>query len=140
MQIAKALQTLLAAALLAALPLAASAADDPEAVYAKFHRAGLTANFDGMLKYGTAEKGASLASMPAPMRREMLDMLAHMLPKTYSVAGKTIAPDGKHATLRVTAEQKSRPGDQPSPAAGRITLVKEGGVWKVDEANWGGNN
>lgn len=133
----KTLQTLAAAILIVAMPLIASAADEPEAIYAKFHRAGLAANFDEMLKYGTAQKGVEDTSMPVEMRQAMLNFLAQMLPKSYSVASKTIDPNGNHATLRVTAMQSQHPGDIPETVNGTITLIKENGDWKVDEAKWG---
>ena len=105
----------------------ASAADEPEAIYAKFHSAGLTANFDEMLKYGTAQP--DLISMPAAERQAMLDFLAQMLPKTYTVMRKMVDPDGNHATLHLDA----------SGVVGTITLVKENGMWKVGNADWGGS-
>lgn len=105
-----------------------SVADEPEAVYAKFHRAGLTANFDEMIKYGTAQP--DLVSMPASERQAMLDFLAKLLPKIYTVIRKTIDPDGKHATLHLDA----------SGAAGTITMIKENGIWKVGNADWGGSS
>src|SRR3989338_6641318 len=110
-----------------AFPVAASAADKPEAIYAKFHSAGLTANFDEMLKYGTAQP--DLISMPAAERQAMLDFLAQMLPKTYTVMRKMVDPDGNHATLHLDA----------SGVVGTITLVKENGMWKVGNADWGGS-
>ena len=60
----------------------------------------------------------------------MLDFLAQMLPKTYTVMRKMVDPDGKHATLHLNA----------SGAAGTVALVKENGVWKVGNADWGGSS
>lgn len=104
------------------------ATDEPEAVYAKFHKAGLTADFDEMLKYGTAQP--ELKSMPATQRQAMLEFLAQILPKAYTVTRKTIDPDGKHATLHLDA----------SGAAGTIALTRENGIWRVADANWGGSS
>lgn len=106
----------------------APAADEPEAIYAKFHSAGLAANFNEMAKYGTASP--ELESMPAATRQAMLNFLAQMLPQNYSVAGKTIDPDGNHASLRLAA---------PGAATGTATLIKEKGGWKVDKVNWDGS-
>lgn len=102
--------------------------DEPEAVYAKFHKAGLTSNFDEMLRYGTSQP--ELKSMSATERLAMLEFLAQILPKTYTVVRKAIGPDGNHATLHLDA----------AGAAGTITFVKENGVWKVANANWGGSS
>jgi hypothetical protein len=105
------------------------AAEEPEAVYAKFHQAGLTANLAEMRKYGTAAKGAEIASMPAELNQMMLKMLAAMLPKTYTVDRKSVDKD--RATLNLSAKQDG------GTVYGVITLLREGGEWKVDEAKWG---
>jgi len=114
-------------ALLLALP--AHAEESPEAVYAKFHKAGLEANFQEMRKWGTVAKGNEIAAMPAAMQDSMLKFLAAVLPRTYTVDRRTV--DDVQATLHVTAKQDS------GPVYGVITLLKEDGDWKVDEAKWG---
>ena len=95
--------------------------DEPEAVYAKFHRAGLVADYDAMLKYGIAAK--------AKERKEFLQVLARLLPRHYSVVEKIVEEGGTRALLRLRGA--------PEAVSGAITLVKEKGEWKVDEANWG---
>ncbi|MGH8631142.1 MAG: hypothetical protein ACREU7_10330 [Burkholderiales bacterium] len=65
MDFRNAVRTLIAVAALLAFPLAAHAADEAEAVFAKFHSAMLAANFDELRKYGTAEKGELEWWMPA---------------------------------------------------------------------------
>lgn len=109
-------------------PAIPSIADEPEAIYAKFHSAGLAANLDEMLKHGTDVP--DLASISTEKRQILFNafgLLAQMLPKSYSVTSKLIDPEGKRAMLHLTA-----PG-----AAGTATLLKENGVWKVDNINWG---
>jgi len=136
MNLRKALRMLIAA--LITFPLLAPAADEPEVVFAKFHSATLTANFDEIRKYGTAEKAESPWWMPAWLDRAMLRLIAQTLPKTYTVIGKTLSSDGNRVTLRLTATQESRPGEKPETVNGMATLVKEKGEWKVDEEVWGG--
>lgn len=118
-------------ALLIALLIAspAQAEETPEAVYAKFHKAGLEANFPEMRKWGTASKGDEIAAMPAAMQQSMLQLLAQFLPKTYTVDSRKV--EAELATLNVSAKQPS------GMAYGVITLQKENGEWKVDEAKWG---
>jgi hypothetical protein len=118
-------------ALLIALPLHAPvhAQESPEAVYAKFHKAGLAANFPEMRKWGTAAKGAEIAAMPAAMQQSMLTFLAAILPKTYTVDRRTV--DDVQATLDVSSKLEN------GPVYGVITLLKEDGEWKVEEAKWG---
>ena len=109
-----------------AIATASPAQDPPEAVYAKFHRAGLAADYDTMLKYASAKEMQVLS--PAE-RKRLLQVLARLLPRKYSVVEETVEEGGKRALLRLR-------GTQPA-VAGAITLVKEKGEWKVDEANWG---
>lgn len=118
-------------AILAAFLIAAPAiaAEEPEAVYAKFHQAGLNANLEEMRKWGTAAKGAEIASMPAALNQMMLKMLAAMLPKSYAVDRKSVDKD--RATLKLSAKQNG------GTVHGVVTLLREGGEWKVDEAKWG---
>lgn len=111
------------------LSVPAFAAEEPEAVYAKFHQAGLTANLTEMRKYGTAAKGAEMAAMPEALNQTMLKMLAAMLPKSYAVDRKSVDKD--RATLNLSAKQDG------GTVYGVITLLREGGDWKVDEAKWG---
>jgi hypothetical protein len=104
----------------------AHAQQPPETVYASFHRAGLAGDYDGMLKYGSA---AQASDLPPAERKRLLKILARLLPTKYSVVEKTVDEGGKRAVLRLR-------GAQPQALLGTITLVKEKGEWKVDEANW----
>lgn len=105
------------------------AAEEPEAVYAKFHKAGLDASFAEMRKWGTAKKGEEMATMPPALQGPMLRMLASMLPKSYAVTGRKV--DASRATLNLSAKQDN------GTVYGVVTLLKEGGEWKVDQAKWG---
>ena len=120
----------LALALGLALAAPALAQDPPEAVYAKYHRAGLAADYEGMRKYESAEKAKQMDPVPPEQREPILEALARTLPRRYSVVGETVEEGARRAVLRLR-------GTQP-PIAGTITLVKEKGEWKVDDANWGG--
>ena len=118
-------------ALLAAFLFCASAlaAEEPEAVYAKFHKAGVEANFDEMRKWGSAAGAAEIAAMPAAQREEALKFLAGLLPKTYTIDSKSVS--ASRATLRVSSKQPQ------GTVYGVVTLLKEGGEWKVEEEKWG---
>jgi hypothetical protein len=115
---------------LGVIAVPALAQDPPEAVYARFHRAGLAADYDGMRKYESAAKASEMDPVPAGERRQMLKTLARLLPRSYSVVEKTVEEGATRAVLRLR-------GTQPA-ISGTITLVKEKGEWKVDDANWGG--
>jgi hypothetical protein len=106
------------------------AQDAPEAVYAKFHRAGLAADYDALRKYQSSAKANEMDPIPPGERKQILQALARLLPRSYSVVEKTVEEGATRAVLRLR-------GTQPS-IAGTITLVKEKGEWKIDDANWGG--
>jgi hypothetical protein len=120
----------LAVALGLAIATPALAQDPPEAVYAKFHRAGLAADYEGMRQYESAEKAKEMDPIPPAQREPILEALARTLPRSYHVVEKTVEEGARRAVLRLR-------GTQP-PISGTITLVKEKGEWKVDDANWGG--
>jgi len=114
----------------------ALAQDEPEAVYAKFHRAGLAADYDGMRTYECSAKANEMDPIPPGERKQILQALARLLPRTYSVVEKTVEEGGKSALLRLRGTQQDLDG-KPRSVSGTITFVKEKGEWKVDEANWG---
>jgi hypothetical protein len=108
------------------LAVPALAQEPPETVYGNFHRAVLAGDYDGMLKYGSA---AQVNDLPPTERKRLLQILARVLPRKSSVVEKTVVEGAKRAVLRLR-------GTQPPAVLGTITLVKEKGEWKVDEANW----
>jgi hypothetical protein len=111
-------------ALLAAVP--AAAADDPETVYGKLHRATLAGNVDEVLAHATAERRKEMASLPG--KEDMVRMLAMTLPKTWSVTSKDANARKAHLELRGVHDS--------GPARGSADFVKERGAWKVDEWSW----
>jgi hypothetical protein len=110
----------------------AFAAEEPEAVYAKFHRAVLAGDFAEMARYGSAAKAAESAAMPAALRQASLELVRRLMPKGYSVAGKRFDPGGERVTLRLVSQAGAG-----GIATGTATLVREKSEWKVDEVNWG---
>lgn len=113
----------------------AFAQEDPEAVYAKLHSATLAGNTAEVLSYGTAAAQAELASKPQAEKDAMVKALAQVLPKTYTITEKTIAPDGNNAVLRGTGISEFQ-----GRAESYLNAVfrKEGDAWKV--ATWGWSN
>ena len=127
------LRTLTAIALLSCSPLA-PAADEPETVYAKFHRAAMAGELDEMLKYGPAARRAEMQGMSAAHREAALKMAQFMTPRAFTLERKTVHSNGR-ATLVV-----SGPGDSGGGALskiyGTVAMLTERGEWKVDQANW----
>lgn len=123
------MRKLLAGALLCAHALA-WAADEPEAVYARFHRAVVAGDFNEMLKHGTAKQVAESSAIPPAARQAALELMRRLMPKTYSVAGKRFDSDAQ-LTLRLVSQSGG------GVATGTAKMLMERGQWKVDEVNWG---
>lgn len=105
----------------------ALAADGPEAVYAKLHRATLAGNVEEVLSHTSAQRRAELASLPG--KEDAVHMAAMSLPQTYSITSRKVS--GSKAHLRAQGVIES-----DGPARGEVELVREKGEWKVDEWSW----
>jgi hypothetical protein len=112
-------------ALLAAVP--AAAADDPETVYGKLHRATLAGSVEEVLSYATAGKRKEMASLAG--KEDVVRMMALSLPKAYSVTKKDVEGSKAHLEFRGVH-------DSGGPSRGNAEFVKEKGAWKVDEWSW----
>ena len=124
------------AALLALLSAAAPAAEEPEAVYAKFHRAAVSGNIEEMTRYGPAAQRAELASMSAAQKNATAKMMAALLPRAYLLNSKTVNPNGQSARLIVSGASDFQPGDKPETLYGTVTMTMERGEWKVGAMDW----
>jgi hypothetical protein len=122
---------------LAALPT--HAADEPDAVYGKYHRAAAAGDLDGMAQYAQAAQRAELLAMSAAQKSAMVKMLAVTMPRAYAVRNKSVAPDGKSARLVVSGPGEGQPGEKPEMLYGTVRMTVEGGEWKVGETQWTNN-
>lgn len=113
----------------------ASAQEDPEAVYARLHRALLAGNAEEVAGYSTAATRAELAAKPQAERNALMRAMAQAAPRTYTVTEKSIAPDGKSATLRGTGISEFQTRAEAYLTA---SFRKEGEAWKV--AIWAWSN
>ena len=123
-----------ALALAAALPL--GAAEEPEAVYLKFHRAILNGDVEEVLHYGAEAQRAEISAMPASQRGATLKMMAVLMPRAFVLRAKNINPDGKSARLQLTGAGKPLVGDKPETLYGTARMVMEGSQWKVAGVDW----
>jgi hypothetical protein len=113
----------------------ASAQEDPEAVYAGLHGAMLAGKTDEVAGFSTAATKAELAAKPQAAREALIRSMAQAAPKTYTVTEKSIAPDGKSATLHATGVTDPRTRAEAYLTA---SFRKEGEAWKV--ASWAWSN
>jgi hypothetical protein len=118
------------------LPGATLAADEPEVVYGKFHRAAMAGDLEEMLKHGPAQRRAEIQGMSESSKDAALKMAKFMMPRAFTVERRLPASAGR-ATLIV-----SGPGDGGTGSGnlrtiyGTVIMVAENGIWKVDEASW----
>jgi hypothetical protein len=124
-----------AAAAVLLVPCFAPAAEEPEAVYAKFHRAVATRNLEEMLRYGPQARRDELATMSAAQKDAMLKMVSSMMPRAFTVRSKVVNPGGRTARLVVSGVGENPVGGRQT-LYGEIAMVMERGEWKVDESSW----
>jgi hypothetical protein len=115
----------------------AFAADEPEVVYGKFHRAIAAGNLEEMMRHAPAARRAEVAAMSAAQKDAQIKMLSMLMPKAFTLVAKRFAPGGRNARLIVTGPGETViAGGAREPMYGRVRMVQEGGEWKVDEIAW----
>lgn len=124
----------LSLAALAALP--AAAAEEPDAVYFKYHRAAVTRDLNEMLRYASAAQRQEISAMSAAQKDAAMKMLESAMPRAFVLKHKNVAPDGKRARLLVSGPGGSVLDDKPETLYGTVTMVNEQGEWKVGTADW----
>src|SRR5690349_18470447 len=124
----------LSAGLCLAAAFTAAAADEPDVVYGKFHRAIASGNLEETLRYAPAARRAEVATMSAAQKDAQMKMLSMLMPKAFTLVDKRIAPGGKQARLIVTGPGETViAGGGKEPLYGRVRMVQESSEWKVDE-------
>jgi hypothetical protein len=98
---------------------------EPAKAYER-HRKAVAA---GDLKAVKASVSAARAKeMDTPDFKQMFPLMQEMQPKNVKITGGSV--DGDTATLLTTAK------DGKEVSTGTITLVREGGAWKVEKESW----
>ena len=118
------------------LPAAAIAAEEPEAVYAKFHRAVVAGDLGEMLRYASDAQKAELGAMSAAQKAASVKMIAALMPRTYVLKDKSVNPNGQGARLVLSGAGPVMLGDKPETLYGTIRMVMQRGDWKVGESSW----
>lgn len=117
----------------------ARAAEEPDAVYFKYHRAAVSRDLDEMLRYASAAQRNELSEVSAAQKDAMMKMLAASMPRVFVLKGKTLAPDGKSARLLVSGPGGSVLDAKTETLYGTVSMVNERGQWKVAASNWSNN-
>ncbi len=115
---------------------AAPAAEEPEAVYAKFHRAAVSGNLEEMARYASATRRAEVITMSAAQKNAAVKMAALNLPRAFVVRNKIINPGASNARLLVSGPGERFIDGKVETLYGVIAMVIEAGDWKVRESNW----
>ena len=125
-------------ALLAALAFAlpASAADEPEAVFAKYHRAAVAGNLDEMLRYTTDSHRAEMSAMSPEQRAASFKLINTLMPAKYAVRAKSVYPESGIARLYIAGEARATIDSKPGMLYGVVRLVVQRGEWKVGNVEW----
>ncbi|HTP62688.1 MAG TPA: hypothetical protein VMJ14_11460 [Burkholderiales bacterium] len=119
--------------LLAALPVHA---DEPEAVYAKYHRAAASGDLNEMMRYIPEAQRAEMVRMSAAERDAAAKMAVATAPRAFVLRNKSVAQNGKTAHLVVSGDSATPGRDASETLYGSIRLVLEGTEWKVADESW----
>jgi len=98
---------------------------DPGKAYDAYRAILVKGDIAGIKKAVAAERAKQVDD---PDFKKMLPMIQAMEPKNVKITGGAI--DGNTATLKAAAK------DGKETSKGTITMVLEGGVWKVKEESW----
>jgi hypothetical protein len=109
----------------------AFAADEPETVFAQYHRAALKADIATVLRLSTE---AQRARMKIDIDwEERAKAMPHVMPSAYTVTGR--AAGATRVILNIDATGGaffSTAPDKPGKSKGKVSLLQEGGEWRVD--------
>ena len=83
-----------------------------------------------LVPFMTAEHKKQMESTPAAERAQLFEMIKMMQPSKVKVLKETPQADG---SVVISAEGVNSDNKK---ATGKITIVKEGGAWKISEDSW----
>ena len=98
---------------------------EPAKAYAAFSKAVAAGDLAAIRRGASAERAKQ---MDDPEFKQMLPMIQAMQQKNVKITGGAV--DGDTATLQATAK------DGKETSTGTISMVREGGAWKVQKESW----
>jgi len=98
---------------------------EPAKAYAVYSKALAAGDMAGVKRGVTADRAKEMDSADF---KKMFGLIQALQPKNVKITGGAI--DGDTATLLATGK------DESGPTTGTITMVKEGGAWKVKQEEW----
>jgi len=119
--------------------VAVLAADAPADVYLKYHKTVLSADDPAaLLPYLSTGGRQKLAGMPSEQRVQVLGLMKALAARNVKVVKTQIDED--KAMLYLQGLTKNLLNDRDETSYGRVEMVREAGVWKVDGEHWGSDN
>jgi len=125
---------LAALALAAALPAAAQ--EQPELVYAKYHRAAIAGDVDEMMRWASEERRAELGALSPAQRSAEAKMAEATMPRGFIIRAKAVNPDGQAARLYLSGQGTDMIVDKLETLYGTARLVLQRGRWRVAGVEW----
>jgi hypothetical protein len=126
--------TLAALLVLAALP--AAAAEEPDAVYARYHRAVVAGDLQEVMNTAIARTRTEISGLPVAQREVAVTMLGASMPRAFSLLYKNVAPDGQSARLLLRGPGGSVLDARSETLWGNVRMALERGEWRVAAAEW----
>lgn len=120
-------------AMICAFTGVSSAADTPQQVYAKYHKAMIAGDFDGSVKYLVESVRETLNKMDPSKRKAAFERGRQRMPRNYNVL-KCRIKQGK-ADLLLSGIAKSEAG-KPLKSNGFVKMRKQGGQWRIYRDVW----
>lgn len=130
------MRTIAAALLLLLLAPPALAIDEPDAVYARYHRAVVAGDLEEVMRNGIAQTRSEISGLPVAQREAVVKMLASQMPRAFTLLYKNVAPDGQSARLMLRGPGGSVLDAKSETLWGNVQMVLEKGEWRVAVADW----
>ncbi|HEY9787685.1 MAG TPA: hypothetical protein V6D17_20015 [Candidatus Obscuribacterales bacterium] len=123
------------AALFTSVCVAQAEDNTPKETYLHYRTALLSAkSIDDVRSMLSKRTNDEIESTPKEMKSMMFDVIKAMAPKTVQVLAEEVNAD--NATLTLTAKTEPDNAKVTEKTTGTVTLVKEGGSWKIDREKW----
>jgi hypothetical protein len=130
------MKTALALMAVLLLPLPALAADEPEAVFARYHRALVAGNLDEVLLNAAEQLRTEIKGLSPEQRHAVVKMLASQAPSGYTLRGRKIEPGNEAARLLVSGDRQLDAVRGTETLYGNIRMLRQRGEWRVAAAEW----
>jgi hypothetical protein len=113
------------------LPVLADTEQSPADAYREIHKQEINATcFEDFLKFRSARSMDKDKPTTPEEKKMFLEMIKLMAPKKFEIV--SVDTVGDEATIHVNVPSE----DPKEKTTGTVTLVKEKGVWKLDQEKW----